>query len=313
MRLKSVLKKVVTVFGGSGFVGRSVVQRLAKKGALVRVACRNPGAAESLRPMGFVGQITPIFCDIKDPLSVLRALQGANAAINLVGVLFESGSQKFSKLHVEAAKTIATTCKTTGIDTLIHVSALGIDESSDSHYGRTKLMGEKTIRFEFKDAIILRPSVIFGPDDDFLNKFASLACVSPVLPLIGGGHTRFQPVYVADVADALIQCLEDEKAKGHIFELGGPRIYTFKELLEWLLHEIKREKVLLPLPFPIAYTVGRVLQILPKPLLTVDQVRLLKTDTVITKKHRSLKDLRINPSALETIAPSYLMRYRPQF
>ncbi len=308
-----MLKKVVTVFGGSGFVGRSVVQRLAKKGALVRVACRNPEAAASLRPMGFVGQITPIFCDIRAPLSVLRALQGANAAINLVGILFESSTQKFSKLHEEGAKTIATTCKAQGVDTLIHVSALSPDESNESHYGRTKLMGEKAVRSEFKNAIVLRPSVIFGPDDQFLNKFASLACMSPILPLIGGGHTRLQPVYVGDVADALIQCLEDEKKRGHIFELGGPKIYTFKELLEWLLREIKRDKILLPLPFPLAQVVGRILQFLPKPLLTVDQVKLLKTDTIVTKKYHTFKDLHITPSALETIAPSYLMRYRSQF
>lgn len=308
-----MLNKVVTVFGGSGFVGRSVVQRLAKKGALVRVACRNPEAAAALRPMGFVGQITPIFCDIRDPLCVSRALQGANIAINLVGILFESSSQKFSKLHEEGARTIAKACKTIGVDTLIHVSALGGDESSDSQYGQTKLMGEKAVRSEFKDAIILRPSVIFGPNDQFLNKFSALACISPALPLIGGGHTKFQPVYVGDVAEALIQCLEDEKTKGHIFELGGPKVYTFKELLEWLLQEIKREKILLPLPFPLAYAVGRILQILPNPLLTVDQVKLLKTDAIVTKKHRSLKDLHISPSALETIAPSYLMRYRPQF
>lgn len=308
-----MLEKVITVFGGSGFVGRSVVQALLKQGAIVRVASRHPDHALSTRTMGFVGQVTPIFCDIKNAASVERALIGADAAINLVGLLYEKKSQTFDHIHVTGIQNIATAAKALNVSDVIHVSALGIDGTRKVSYSLTKHKGEKALQAVFQEAIILRPSVIFGPDDQFLNKFASLACFSPFIPLIGGGATRLQPVYVGDVAQAILRVLQESQWRGKIIELGGPKIYSFKDLMVLMLGYIQRNRLLLTIPFWMARILGRVLQIFPTPLLTVDQVDLLQHDNILSKKHFHLSDLGLTPTAIEAIAPTYLSRYASHF
>lgn len=308
-----MLEKVVTVFGGAGFVGQAVVQKLAKKGAIVRVATRHPERAMSLRTMGFVGQVTPIYCDIKDIASVMSALKGADAAINLVGILYEHKNQTFEAVHHRGIENIAIVCKTLHIEDLIHISALGLQSSTSSSYAKTKLAGETALLSQFNHAVILRPSVIFGPDDQFFNRFATLVQISPILPLIGGGQTRFQPVYVGDVAAAITKILENNRYQGKIIELAGPKIYTFEELLVLLLKEIKRKRILMRLPFCLARLVARILQLFPNPFLTTDQVRLLESDVILSKKNLTLKDLHITPSLVESIIPQYLGRYRPHF
>lgn len=308
-----MIEKVVTVFGGTGFVGQAVVQKLAKKGAIVRVASRNPERALPLRTMGFVGQVTPTFCDIKDISNVMEALKGADAVINLVGIIAEHKNQTFEAIHHRGIENIGIACKTQHIDDLIHVSALGINSSSPSLYAQTKLAGESAALGQFDKTVILRPSLIYGPDDHFFNRFAALAQLFPVLPLIGGGKTRFQPIYVGDVASAIIHILEGNAFQGKIIELAGPKIYTFEELMKLLLKEINRQKLLLRVPFYLARQLARILQVFPHPFLTLDQVRLLETDAILTKKNLTLKDLHLTPSHLESLISQYLGRYKPHF
>lgn len=299
----------VTVFGGSGFLGRYIVQRLAQRGARVRVATRDPEAAKFLQPLGVVGQIMPVQANLRHEPSVRRAIMGADAVVNCVGILFERGRQRFGGVHVNGARRVAQAAAQAGVARLLHVSALGADPQSPSLYARSKAAGEAAVQDAFPGAVILRPSVVFGPEDDFFNRFAAMARVLPALPLVGGGTTRFQPVYVGDVADAAVKLLHDEHASG-VWELGGPRVYTFKELLQYVLQETGRRRLLLPLPFWLARLQATFLQFLPSPPLTPDQVELLRRDNVVSEGARTLASLGIAPTPVEAIAPTYLFRYR---
>jgi len=307
---------IVTVFGGAGFVGRYVVAALARAGARVRVACRRPEDGHRLKPMGDVGQVTTVAANIRIDASVQAAVAGSDTVINLVGILFERGRQTFRAVHTDGAGRIARLAAAAGVGRLIHVSAIGAENSSESLYGRTKAAGEASVRAAFPTATIVRPSIVFGPEDDFFNRFAGLARVAPVLPLIGGGHTKFQPVYVADVADAVMAITargaagSENTVAGKTFELGGPRTYSFAELLEAVLAETGRRCLLVPVPFAMAMINGFFLEALPIPPLTRDQVRLLRRDNVVAPDARGLGDLGISPTALENILPGYLARYR---
>lgn len=301
---------LVTVFGGSGFLGRYVVRALARAGYRIRVGVRRPNLANFLLPMGHVGQIQLVRTDIADADAVARAMKGAAAAINLVGILYESSRQKFQRLHADAPAMIAAPARAEGVSALVHVSALGASAQSPSLYARTKAEGETRLREAFPSATILRPSIVFGSEDDFFNRFAALARLLPALPLIGGGHTRFQPVYVGDVARAIATCIADQATQGRIFELGGPRVYTFRELMQLVLAETKRRRFLVPLPFSIAMMQASILGLLPKPMLTRDQVLLLKQDNVVAAGAATLSDLGIEAETVEAIIPTYLWRFR---
>lgn len=303
--------ELITVFGGSGFIGRHVIRRLAKRGARVRAAVRQPNLAGYLKPMGDVGQIEPVQANIRYESSIVQAMRGADRVINLVGILHESGPQKFTKVQAQGAEAIARAAKAAGVRKLVHVSAIGADAASSSLYARSKAAGELAVREHFPTATIMRPSVVFGPEDDFFNRFAMLARMLPALPLIGGGHTLFQPVYVGDVADAIVRALDDPSTDGKTYELGGPHIYTMRQILEMVLEYTARRRLLLPLPFFVARIQAALLQILPKPLLTVDQVRLLETDNIVPEGALTLKDLGITqPTSAEVVLPTYLYRYR---
>jgi NADH dehydrogenase len=306
------MAKVATVFGGSGFVGRYIVKRLAKEGWVVRVAVRDTEKAHFLQPYGNVGQIVRMPVPIQDEQAVREAVDGADAVFNAIGLLFEpGGAQTFDEVHVNGPERIARLSAETGVKRLIHVSAIGADKESESVYARTKADGEAAILKQFPQATLLRPSIVIGPEDGFLNFFAQMARVSPALPLIGGGKTRFQPVYVGDVADAAMVCVQESKTKGKTYELGGPKVYTFKQLMELMLKEIRRKRLLLPIPFGVAQLQAGVAELLPKPLLTRDQVTLLKQDNVVQKGALSFKTLGLEPQAIEAILPTYLVRYRP--
>ncbi|MBI1207907.1 MAG: sugar nucleotide-binding protein [Azospirillum sp.] len=303
--------KIVTVFGGSGLIGRHLMGRLARTGALIRVASRHPSRAGFLKTAGSVGQIVPVVVDLTDDGSVARAVDGASQVINLVGILYESGRSTFQTVQAEAPGRIARAAKAVGAERLVHISAIGADPGSSAVYARTKAAGELAVRTEFPNATILRPSIVFGPDDNFFNQFAWMAKMAPALPLIGGGHTRFQPVYVGDVADAIMAALREPAAASRTYELGGPRVYTFKELMELLLAEIGRKRLLVPVPWSVAMLKAMVLEKLPHPLLTRDQVELLKTDNVVGRDALGLKDLGVSPTTAELILPTYLSRFRP--
>lgn len=311
---------VVTVFGASGFIGRYVVAEIAKSGARVRAAVRRPDRGSFLKPMGDVGQVTPIAANIRDDASVAAAVDGADTVINLVGILFPGSKQTFESLQSDGAHRVARAARAAGAQRLVQVSAIGADAESDSAYASTKGIGENLVREAFPGASIVRPSIVFGPEDDFFNRFAALARFTPALPLIGGGHTKFQPVYVGDVADAIAAICNEPKSAGTTYELGGPRIYSFRELMEIVLKEIDRKRLLVPVPFPIATAQAAVLELafwLPKvlnlganPPVTVDQVKLLRHDNVMSGNLPGLEDLGVDATALETIVPAYLRRYR---
>ena len=298
---------LVTVFGGSGFLGRHTVRALARAGWRIKVATRHPNRAFFLRPLGSVGQIDFVKCDVSDAASVASAVKGANAVVNLTGILFEKG-QTFEDVQADGAANVARAAAAAGASALVHVSAIGADLESDAHYAVTKAEGERAVREAFPKAVILRPSVIFGPEDGFFNKFAAMARFLPGLPLIGGGHTRFQPVFVGDVARAILVALS--RQDGRTYELGGPTSYSFKELMQLILRETGRKRVLVPLPFGIASLQAMFLQLLPNPPLTRDQVRLLKRDNVVSPTAAGLADLGITPTSVEAVIPSYLWRYR---
>jgi NADH dehydrogenase len=303
--------RVVTVFGGSGFIGRYVVKRLARQGWLVRVAVRRPSRAQFLKPLGDVGQVVPLRAPLQDEAAVRDAVAGADAVINLVGLLFEKDRQSFEAVHYQGARRVAEAAAAAGVRHLVQMSAIGADIHAEAEYARSKGAAEQAVRKAFPDAVVVRPSIVFGPEDGFFNLFAALARLSWVLPLIGGGKTRFQPVYVGDVADAILRTLTDPDCAGKTYELGGPRVYTFKELLELLLVQIRRRRLLVPLPFWAADLEATVLELLPVPLLTRDQVKLLKHDNVVAAGALTLADLGIEPTAVELILPTYLDRYRP--
>jgi uncharacterized protein YbjT (DUF2867 family) len=310
---------LVTVFGGSGFVGKYVVRALARAGWRVRVAMRRPHLGHELRVMGDVGQIQLVQANVRDAASVARALDGADAAINLVAILFEKGRQTFESTVATGGANVAQGCAASGIQRLIHISAIGADPASASAYGRTKGAAEAAVRAAVPSATILRPSVVFGPEDDFLNRFAQMARFSPALPLIGGGRTRFQPVYVGDVAKAAVAALDPARgAAGRTYELGGPGILTFEDILRFITREIERPRFLAPLPFAVAKPLGSVMDAVFRlnpfggPPLTGDQVEMLRSDNVVSDDMPGLADLGVTtPESLESVAPAYLYRYKP--
>jgi len=302
--------KVVTVFGGTGFIGRYVVREMARRGWRVWVATRNPGDALFLKPMGSVGQIVPVFANIRDDASVAAAVAGADFVVNLVGILYEKGKDTFAAIHQDGARRVAQAAMDAGCSRLIHVSAAGASPSSESHYARSKASGEQAVFNAFPDATVLRPSIVFGPEDDFFNRFAGLARVLPFLPLIGGGGTRFQPVYVADVAAAVAACLDRPETKGQTYELGGPNVYSFKELMQLLLKETDRRRPLVSVPWSLASFKAGLLGLLPKPPLTRDQVALLRQDNVVAQGSQGLQTLGIEPTSVEIVLPTYMDRYR---
>jgi uncharacterized protein YbjT (DUF2867 family) len=310
-----MVSQLVTVFGGSGFVGRNTVRALARVGYRIRVAVRKPALANYLPPMGTVGQIQLMKCNVLDGDQVVAALRGAGAVVNLTGLLSQRGAQSFHAVHVDAADTIAKAARDAGVTTLVHLSAIGADPDAKSKYASTKGEGEHAVREAFPDAAFLRPSLVFGAEDKFFNKFANLARFIPALPLVGGGHTKFQPVFVGDVAAAVLRCVEDTATRGKNYELGGANIYSFKELLQITLREIGRKRLLVPIPFFAASIKAFFLQmpamILPiDPLLTMDHVTLLKTDNVVSPGALTLTNLGITPDAMEAVLPSYLWRFR---
>jgi uncharacterized protein YbjT (DUF2867 family) len=300
----------VTVFGASGFIGRYVVQRLGEHGLRVAAAVRNPERAGVLRPMGDVGQIAPIRADVTNEAEVRAAMAGADAVINLVGILYEGGRQRFEAVHRDAPARIGRLAKELGVRRIVHVSALGADPGSGALYARSKAEGEKGLREAFPAAVIHRPSVVFGPEDAFFNRFAAMVRAFPVLPLIGGGGTRFQPVYVGDVAEAIVKTLLEEEHAGRSYELGGPRIYTFKELLELLQAELGRRRWMISIPWGLAKLEARFLELLPTPPLTRDQVELLKHDNVVSPAAPGFAQLGLTPTAVEIILPTYMDRFR---
>jgi NADH dehydrogenase len=300
----------VTVLGASGFIGRSIVKRLAAQGAVIAAVSRHASAARYLRPMGDVGQIALVDADLGNDAALAAVLAGANAVVNTVAILYERGRQTFDALHHRLPARLGALAKSAGVKHLVHLSAIGADPASPAAYGRSKAAGEEALRAAFPEAVILRPSVVFGPDDAFFNRFAALARVSPALPLIGGGTTRFQPVYVGDVADAVLAALEREDAAGRIFELGGPEVFTFRQLMELLLREIGRKRLLLPVPFPLAALEALWLERLPYPPVTRDQLRMLRRDCVVTPGASGFAELGITPTAVELVLPFYLERFR---
>jgi NADH dehydrogenase len=309
---------LVVVFGGSGFVGKQVVRALAKRGKRVRIAMRRPHVGADLRVLGDVGQIQLVQANVRFPESVGAAMQGADAVVNLVAVLHEKGKQNFRTLHVEAARTIAEAANRHGVERFVQVSALGA-AAKGSRYARTKFAGENAVRELVPTATVLRPSIIFGPEDHFFNRFAQMAR-GPVMPLIGGGKTKFQPVFVGDVADAVCAALHRDDAKGRSYELGGPEVYSFSQLMAYVLHEIDRRPMLLSIPFMFAHPLGLLIEWTSKlipfmdPPLTSDQVTMLRRDNVVGADPGALKiaDLGITSlESVEAIAPSYLWRFRP--
>lgn len=314
MATRQLRNELVTVFGGSGFVGRHVVRALARRGYRVLVAVRRPDLAGAVRTFGNVGQVQPIQANIRDQGSVERAVHGAAAVVNLVGILSESGRQRFAAVHAEGPERIAAAARAAGARRMVQVSAIGADAESASAYGRSKAAGEAAVRDRFPEAVVVRPSIIFGPEDSFFNRFAGMARLSPALPLIGGGHTRFQPVFVGDVAEAVARAIDGDAQSGTIYELGGPEICSFRELMELMLAETGRRRLLVPLPFGLARAMASVLQILPGAPLTVDQVEQLKRDNVVSQQAeaegRTLGGLGIDPVAMQIVLPTYLVRFR---
>ncbi len=302
-------QKTVTVIGGAGFLGTYVVRQLARSGWRVLVASRNPAAAAQLKPAGDVGQIVPFRCNIRDISSLQQAFAQSDAVVNLAGILFESGKQTFTAIHAQAPEKLAQLAASSGINKFVHVSALGVDKATGSKYARTKMLGEKAVLAALPTATILRPSVIFGPEDNFINQFACMASLAPALPLIGGGRTRFQPVYVADVASAVDACLKRSDTAGEVYELGGPQTYTFREILEYIMEAIGKKRRLVSMPFGMAGVAGTFGELLPKPPLTRDQVQLLRHDNVVSPNTKGFAALGISPASMDMIVPEYLGRF----
>ena len=310
------MSKLVTIFGGSGFVGRYVAQRMAKQGWRVRVAVRRPNEALFVRQYGAVGQVEPVLCNIRDDATVIKVIIGANAVINCVGILSESGKNTFKNVQALGAERVAKISSENGVANFVQISAIGSNEASLSNYARTKALGEASVLKYFPDATILRPSIIFGPEDQFFNRFAQMATLSPFLPLVGA-HTKFQPVHVGDVAFAVEKALSDRSVSG-IYELGGPNIETFSELMSRMLSVIQRRRLMLKVPFFVAGLMGQSLDLLkaitfglfPNNILTQDHVKNLQIDNIVSTDANDLSDLEIRPTAMETVLPEYLWRYR---
>ena len=313
MTARSPYDTLVTVYGGSGFLGRHVVRALAKRHYRIRVAVRRPELAGYLQPLGRVGQIHAVQANLRHAPSVEAAARDAQVVINLVGILFERGRQRFDSVHAYGAEQVALAANAHGAR-MIQVSAIGADENSASSYARSKAKAEQMVLAAQTSAVLMRPSIMFGPEDDFFNRFASLARLSPALPLIGGGLTRFQPVFVGDVATAIADAVDGTVRAGAAYELGGPEVRTFKELMQFVLATIERKRLLMPIPFFVARMQAMFLQYLPTPLLTPDQVELLRTDNIVSDaaktEKRTLQGLGIEPEPIEAIVPSYLWRFR---
>jgi NADH dehydrogenase len=321
MTPKSNAETLITVFGGSGFLGRHVVRALAKRQYRIRVAVRRPDLAGYLQPLGRVGQIHAVQANVRNRPSVAAAVRGSDVVINLVGILFESGRQRFDTVQSFGAEGVALAAAAHNAR-MVHISAIGADEDSSAAYARAKRGGEELVLAATPEATIFRPSILFGPNDDFFNRFAGIARLSPFLPLVGGGHTRFQPVFAGDVAEAIAKAVDGAARPGAIYELGGPDVYTFRELMEFTLSTIERRRLLLPLPFGVAKLQAAIfelvsklpLQILSKPILTRDQVELLRYDNVVSETARrdglTLEGLGITPHSITSIVPTYLWRFR---
>ncbi len=311
------MAKLVTIFGGSGFIGRYIARRMAREGWRVRVAVRRPNEAIFVRPYGVVGQVEPVFANIRDDDSVRAAIHGADAVVNCVGILTESGKNRFGLVQHHGAGRIARIAAEEGAETFVHISAIGADSGSDSHYAASKGRGEEAVLEHFPRAVILRPSIVFGPEDEFFNRFAKMTRLSPMIPLVGA-RTRFQPVYVDDVAHAAAKGVLGEAAPG-VYELGGPQVQTFRELMLLMLRTIRRRRYLLQLPFSAAMVMAAVLDFLQaitlglfhNGLLTRDQVRNLRRDNVVSEGSRGLPELGIQPVAMELLLEDYLWPYRP--
>ena len=302
--------KQACIFGGTGFIGRQLVRQLAKDGYRVKVATRVPERGFFLKTAGQVGQITPVACDYSDEASVRMLVKNCDLVVNCVGILTESGKTRFETIHTDLPKRIARACATENVEILIHISALGCDKAQ-SKYAKSKLAGEEAVRAEFPKAVILRPSVVFGAEDNFFNMFAKLSIMLPALPLIGGGETKLQPVYVGDVADAVSACLNDPQRLGKTYELGGPQKYSLKDIYNLVFRVTNRRRFLMSVPWGLAKIQGTILGLMPKPLMTADQVETLKTDNVVAPAALSFRDLGIVPTAPEIILPVYLSRFRP--
>jgi NADH dehydrogenase len=305
---------LVTVFGGSGFVGRHLVRALTRRGYRVRVAVRRPELAGFLMTAGAVGQVHAVQANLRYPDSVAAAAEGADAVVNLVGLLHESGRNTFDAVHTFGAGAVARAARDAGARALVQMSAIGADALSPGRYGRTKAEGERAVLSEFPSAVITRPSIVFGPEDNFFNRFAAMARISPFLPLVGGGTTLFQPVFVDDVAQAIVRAVEGELVEGATYELGGPEVLTFRQLLDFVQRVTHRKRFYVPLPFRLASLNAKLLQYLPNPPLTPDQVEMLRVSNVVSEQAkaegRTLEGMGIDPVAIEVVVPSYLWRFR---
>lgn len=301
---------LVTVIGGTGFLGRYVVQALAQEGYAVQVISRNAHRAAHQQPLGYQTRVVYKSGDITQPRSIQEAVAGSFAVINLVGILFEKRKQRFSAIHAQCPERLAQLAKEAGVKRFIHISALGVDKAVQSIYARSKGTGEKAVMAAFPQATILRPSVVFGAEDNFFNQFACLSRCAPALPLIGGGHTQFQPVYVGDVAKAVIATLKQPETAGRTYELGGPEVLSFREILSYIQEQTGYQRCLVTLPWPMANLIGFFSELLPKPPLTRDQVKLLKQDNVVEAERDGFTALGIKPTAIGQIVPQYLQRYR---
>jgi NADH dehydrogenase len=302
------MPQLITIFGGSGFIGRHVVAKLAKTGARIRVAVRNPLLAGRVFPMGDPGQIAAVRCNLTDDAQVASAVAGADVVINLIGILYETGAQRFGAVQADGAGIVARAAKAAGAKTFVHMSAIGADLSSDSAYARSKAEGEAAVREHFPDAVILRPSIFFGPEDGFFNRFGALAAQLPFLPLFGGGANKMQPVYVGDVAEAVARALA--QGQTGTFELGGPRVFSFQELMDYVRQTTGRSPYLLSVPFGLGKFAAFFAEWLPTPPVTRDQLTLLQKDNVVSPGARGLKDLGVVPVPVEAVVPSYLYVYR---
>jgi len=303
-------RDVAAVFGGSGFIGRYVVKRLAHRGFVVRVAVRDPVAAGFLKTMGAVGQIVPLYAPVTEEPDVHRAVQGAELVVNLVGILAESRAGDFQRIHADAPERIARLSAAAGVLRLIHISAIGADPASPSRYGASKAAGEAAVRQAYPAATILRPSIVFGAEDQFFNRFATMAQMLPVMPVIAG-ESRFQPVFVGDVADAVMAALVRADAPGALFELGGPRVWTFREILAYILEETQRHRPMLTVPMELARLQARLAELLPGKPFTRDQLLMLQRDNVVAADMPGLPELGIVPTPVELVVPSYISRFRP--
>jgi len=303
-------QKIIAIFGGGGFIGKHLMRQLTKLDYRVKVATRKPYLKGYLKPLGNPGQIELFKTNILNPEDVKNVLKNCDYAINLVGILYETRKEKFENVHSRFPHLLSSLCSELGIKNLIHLSALGVKEKHNSQYMQSKLQGEKNIQNNFSPSVILRPSVVFGPEDKFFNTFASITQFSPILPLIGGGKTKFAPIYVGDVAKAIVKVLELNNSEPKIYELGGPKNYSFKELMEILLKEIKKKRFLIPIHFGFAKFQSYFLQFFPNPLLTPDQVELLKYNNIVSGNHSTLRDLGITGTSIENILSKYIYRFR---